>query len=57
MTGANVAVFGATGAVGIEMLKILEERDFPVKSLRVLASRGQRTLRWKKEEYPIEAVK
>lgn len=34
----NVAVLGATGAVGREMLKILEERDFPVGELRPLAS-------------------
>ena len=34
----NVAILGATGAVGREMLKILEEYDFPVKELRPLAS-------------------
>lgn len=34
----NVAVAGATGAVGQEMMKILEERDFPVAELRLLAS-------------------
>lgn len=34
----NVAVLGATGAVGREMLKILEEHDFPVGELRPLAS-------------------
>jgi len=34
----NVAVAGATGAVGIEMIKTLEQRDFPVKNLRLLAS-------------------
>jgi len=34
-----VAVMGATGAVGEEMIKILEERNFPVKELRLLASR------------------
>lgn len=34
----NVAVAGATGAVGVEMLKTLEKRNFPLKSLRVLAS-------------------
>jgi aspartate-semialdehyde dehydrogenase len=34
----NVAVVGATGAVGSEMLRVLEERDFPVGSLRLLAS-------------------
>lgn len=33
-----VAVAGATGAVGREMLKILEERSFPAKEIRPLAS-------------------
>jgi len=34
----NVAVVGATGAVGNEMVKTLEARNFPVASLRLLAS-------------------
>ncbi len=34
----SVALVGATGAVGQEMLKILEERNFPVQSLKLLAS-------------------
>ncbi len=34
----NVAILGATGAVGEEMLKILEERNFPVDKLVLLAS-------------------
>lgn len=34
----NIAVVGATGAVGGVMLKLLEERNFPVGSLRALAS-------------------
>lgn len=36
--GYNVAVVGATGAVGEEMLKILAQRNFPVKNLRAIAS-------------------
>jgi len=35
----NVAILGATGAVGKEMLKILGERNFPVNELRLLASK------------------
>ena len=35
----NVAILGATGAVGQEMMKILAERDFPVGELRLLASK------------------
>lgn len=34
----NVAVVGATGAVGNEMLRVLEEREFPVGEMRLLAS-------------------
>ena len=34
----NVAVVGATGAVGVEMIETLEKRDFPVKNLRLFAS-------------------
>ena len=34
----NVAVAGATGAVGQTMIKVLEERDFPVREIRFLAS-------------------
>ena len=34
----NVGILGATGAVGREMLKVLEERNFPVNELRLLAS-------------------
>ncbi|MGM0556989.1 MAG: aspartate-semialdehyde dehydrogenase [Myxococcota bacterium] len=36
--GFNVAVVGATGAVGREMLRTLEQRDFPIKRLRAMAS-------------------
>ncbi len=35
----NVAVVGATGAVGIEMIQTLEKRNFPVGQLKLLASR------------------
>ncbi len=38
MTGYTVAVVGATGAVGREMLTTLEERNFPVAHLRAMAS-------------------
>ena len=34
----NIAVLGATGAVGQEMLKVLNERKFPVGELKALAS-------------------
>ena len=38
MSNINVAVVGATGAVGEIMLEILAERDFPVNELYPLAS-------------------
>ena len=34
----NVAVAGATGAVGTEIVQILEQRDFPIDKLFLLAS-------------------
>ncbi|MBQ7608523.1 MAG: aspartate-semialdehyde dehydrogenase [Desulfovibrionaceae bacterium] len=39
MKSVHVGILGATGAVGQEMLKILEERNFPVGELRLLASK------------------
>ncbi|GIW87182.1 MAG: aspartate-semialdehyde dehydrogenase [Isosphaeraceae bacterium] len=38
MSGLSVAVVGATGAVGERMIRLLEERAFPVASLKLLAS-------------------
>ena len=38
MTGYRLAVVGATGAVGQEFIRILEQRDFPTVSVRLLAS-------------------
>lgn len=38
MVGFNVAIVGATGIVGQELIKILEQRNFPVASLQLLAS-------------------
>ncbi|NQU65015.1 MAG: aspartate-semialdehyde dehydrogenase [SAR324 cluster bacterium] len=35
----RVAIAGATGAVGTELIKLLEQRDFPVAELRLLASK------------------
>ncbi|RUL88043.1 aspartate-semialdehyde dehydrogenase [Tautonia sociabilis] len=56
----NVAVVGATGAVGARMVRLLEERSFPVGSIKFLASdRGaseRRVVRFKGEEFPVEPV-
>ena len=58
MSGYHVAVAGATGAVGQEMLSILEERKFPVKSLRLLASSRSagKTFPFGGETLPVEEL-
>src|SRR3954471_14022664 len=38
MAAVNVAIVGATGAVGQEFLNVLAERKFPIRNLRLLAS-------------------
>jgi aspartate-semialdehyde dehydrogenase len=38
MNPQNIAIVGATGAVGVEILRVLERRSFPVASLKLLAS-------------------
>ena len=55
----TVAVLGATGAVGREMLKILEERNFPVGKLIPLASARSagKTLTFKGENVTIQEAK
>ncbi|MBQ6719393.1 MAG: aspartate-semialdehyde dehydrogenase [Oscillospiraceae bacterium] len=52
----TVAILGATGAVGQEMMKILEERNFPVGKLIPLASSRSagKTLMFKGEEVTIQ---
>lgn len=52
----NVAVLGSTGAVGQEMIKVLEERNFPINELRPLASArsvGKKVL-FKGEEIEVQ---
>jgi len=55
----NVAVVGATGAVGNEMVATLEQRKFPVKRLTLLASARSigKTLTYNGEEIPIDELK
>jgi aspartate-semialdehyde dehydrogenase len=54
----NVAVVGATGAVGNEMVSILDERNFPVNKLKLLASTRSAGTRmeFKGEEYTVEVL-
>lgn len=54
----RVAILGATGAVGAELLQLLEERQFPLASLSLLASPrsvGQ-VLQFRGEAIPVEVV-
>ena len=52
----NVAVLGATGAVGREMLKVLEERNFPIGKLKLLASERSvgKLIEFKGEQIAVE---
>ena len=54
----DIAVVGATGAVGETMLEVLEERDFPVGNLYLLASARSagKTLQFKGKSYKIQAL-
>lgn len=54
----NVAIAGATGVVGKEFLKILEERKFPVGEIRLLASERSAgsTLEFKGREEPVRLL-
>ncbi len=54
----RVAVLGATGAVGAELLELLEERNFPLADLKLLASERSagKKLPFKGENLSVEAV-
>lgn len=54
----RVAVVGATGAVGREILKVLEARDFPLSDLRLYASPRSAGVRlaFRGEEIPVEPL-
>jgi aspartate-semialdehyde dehydrogenase len=56
--GPNLAIAGVTGAVGQEFLKILEERDFPFDSLKVLASSRSagKKITFKGKQYIVEEM-
>jgi aspartate-semialdehyde dehydrogenase len=55
----HVAVVGATGAVGIEMIKTLEKRNFPVGKLTLLASARSvgKKLKFRGQEIPVQELK
>jgi aspartate-semialdehyde dehydrogenase len=54
----KVAVVGATGLVGGEMLKVLEERNFPVTELIPVASEKSvgKKISWKGKEYTVHSM-
>ena len=56
--GCNLAIAGVTGAVGQEFLKILEQRDFPFDSLKMLASSRSagKKIEFKNKEYIVEEL-
>lgn len=58
MRSYNVAVVGATGAVGNEMIKVLEQRNFPVKKLTLLASERSlgKDLTFHGKSIPVEVL-
>ena len=53
-----VAIVGATGAVGGELIRVLEARDFPAASLRLLASprSAGATLLYRGQPLVVEAL-
>jgi len=54
----NVAIMGATGAVGREIAKILEERNFPVGKIVFLASQRSagKTIRFAGKDHPVQVL-
>ena len=56
MAGKVVAILGATGVVGTQMLECLEERDFPVEKLVPLASARSvgKTVRFRGEDVAVQ---
>ncbi|WP_163468663.1 aspartate-semialdehyde dehydrogenase [Fusobacterium sp. IOR10] len=55
----NVGILGATGAVGQEMIKLLEERNFPINEIRFFASARSvdKKIQFNGKEYKVEEAK
>lgn len=55
----NIAIVGATGAVGQEFLKILAEREFPVGKLKLLATARSagKVINWQGQDYVVEETR
>ena len=58
LNNPSVAIVGATGAVGTELIACLEQRDFPLRSLRLFASprSAGRRLMFRGDGLPVEAA-
>ena len=56
--GFKTAIMGATGAVGQELLDLLEERNFPLDSLKLLASKRSagKKIKFKGQEIVVEEL-
>ena len=54
----NIAIVGASGAVGAEFLRVLEEQNFPVDSLRLFGSARSAgtTRKFRGQDYVIEEL-
>jgi aspartate-semialdehyde dehydrogenase len=59
MSPKTVIIVGATGAVGQEFLRVLEQREFPVKSLKLVASAKSKgkTMKFRGETIKVEELK
>lgn len=57
-SGIQVAVVGATTTVGTELLKILEERDFPVREIVPLEAKGsiETHVQFRDQEIPVRSL-
>src|SRR5947207_12064026 len=58
MKGYHIAVVGATGAVGAELLRVIERRNFSVASLRAIGSTrsGGKSVRFHNDSIPVEEL-
>src|SRR5437763_16366701 len=58
MRGQHIAVVGATGVAGSELLRVLEKRNFPVASLRPIGSARStgKSIRFNEKSVPVEQL-
>src|SRR6266576_2299293 len=58
MKGYHIAVVGATGAVGAELLRVIERRNFSVASLRAIGSArsGGKSVRFHNDSISVEEL-